>query len=199
MGGGLIEAPACAAPRPGLRRCSASLGGGLIEAESALACRWRCWCVPPLWEAASLKPDAESRARQSPGGVPPLWEAASLKPVDGPEGLARRRRCSASLGGGLIEAAVHPFTRPIRPAGVPPLWEAASLKPFRRIRATYTAPCVPPLWEAASLKRRGVPLSTVRPRRVPPLWEAASLKHGQARNLVRQHLGVFRLFGRRPH
>ena len=131
---------------------SASLGGGLIEARTARRRETSTPCrrIPPLWEAASLKLPAALPGAPASGRIPPLWEAASLK-------LPRirlavetqdQRLYSASLGGGLIEAA----------------WAWAAAPP----RASWR---IPPLWEAASLKReRGQRLVDPLARRIPPLW-----------------------------
>ena len=85
------------------KKCSASLGGGLIEARRS------------------------RRRRRGRRRVPPLWEAASLKPRPHRKSTLTFGKCSASLGGGLIEAWIRTGSG-TSGTSVPPLWEAASLK-----------------------------------------------------------------------
>ena len=58
---------------------SASLGGGLIEAPAAWMPEPSLGGIPPLWEAASLKPPDPAQDPVERPSIPPLWEAASLK------------------------------------------------------------------------------------------------------------------------
>ena len=110
--------------------------------------------IPPLWEAASLKPAELQPDGRRPGGIPPLWEAASLKPIVRCGPVRCPSSYSASLGGGLIEAS-RPGSTGALWARIPPLWEAASLKPPARRDDQIAADArIPPLWEAASLKQR---------------------------------------------
>ena len=81
IAGGLIEALDVDMPMVDAGVRSACIAGGLIEAPS----------------------DRSSRGAR-PTCVPPVLQAASLKPLDGARFLPRGRSRSACIAGGLIEA-----------------------------------------------------------------------------------------------
>ena len=145
-----------------------------------------------------MKPQGPQQGLVDLGRIPPLWEAASLKPRRHVRTHADRLPYSASLGGGLIEAAAgstRPTSAPSYSASLGGgLIEAAG----PRRRGSTPARCIPPLWEAASLKPPGPGQGLGDVDGIPPLWEAASLKQFGAEDPLAGPT-VFRLFGRRPH
>ena len=180
---------------------SACIAGGLIEATGGRTrCRRRRARVPPVLQAASLKPPALPRHPRSAlarsaciaGGLieargPCSAPSPSRSPRSAciagglieatwaaPDPIAWPAR-SACIAGGLIEATARPGGWP--PAtGVPPVLQAASLKLHVDDQFRRRVRCVPPVLQAASLKQRLRRIPGQGDARVPPVLQAASLK-----------------------
>ena len=130
--------PAEAAVR--ITRFSAALCRGLIEASGrARPGRWRISGFPRLYAAASLKlRSVVPSGSDVHAGFPRLYAAASLKRSTAPPPTTSRRRFSAALCRGLIEARCPGTRWRSGRCGFPRLYAAASLK--RRPRRA-SLPC----------------------------------------------------------